>query len=133
MGPINLRYVPLLAAVLVVAGCGVFDDPDAQYGGICVDETTQERLDDERCGDYDDEGHGSHSGTFFMWISTGSSYYVPARGQKVPAHIGSRTVPAGTPIARGLPVSGGSMPSIHRGGFGAKAGTTGGYGSKAGG
>ncbi|MEV8439240.1 hypothetical protein AB0425_17835 [Actinosynnema sp. NPDC051121] len=103
---IHLRYVPLVAAVLVATGCAV-EQPDAKYGGVCVDEATQVRLDDERCGDYDDEGRNSHGGTFFMWISTSSSHDVPARGAKVPAHIGTRTVPAGTPIAKGLPISGG--------------------------
>lgn len=129
--PVALRYVPLVAAALVAAGCA-YEQPDAQYGGICVDEVTQQRVEDERCGDYDDEGRGTNSGFFFMWIATDSTHAVPARGQKAPATIGSRTVPPGTPIAKGMPVTGGSMQSIHRGGFGAKAGTTGGYGSKAG-
>lgn len=88
--------------------------------------------DRDRCGDYDDEGNADHSGHFFMWISTSSNHTVPALGQKVPATIGSRTVPSGTPLAKGVPTAGGSMTSISRGGFGVKAGTTGGYGSKAG-
>lgn len=97
-----------------------------------MDEKTQERVDDDRCGDWDDEGHASSGGFFFMWIDTHSNHAVPARGQKVPATIGSRTVPAGTAVAKGLPTSGGSMTSISRGGFGAKAGTSGGTGAKAG-
>lgn len=129
----KLWYVPLVAAALLASGgCGAFDTPNAQQGGICVDEKTQERIDDDRCGDYDDEGRSSNGGVFFMWISTGSSYDVPARGQKVPATIGSRTVPAGTPIAKGLPPTGGSMSAISRGGFGVKAGSTAGIGGKAG-
>jgi hypothetical protein len=86
--PVSLRYVPLVAAALLATGCSVFEEPDAQYGGICVDETTQERVDDERCGDYDDEGHAGNGGFFFMWIDTSSTHTVPARGQKVPATIG---------------------------------------------
>lgn len=130
---IHLRYVPLVAAALLATGgCDALDPPDAQYGGICVDQVTEERLDDARCGDFDDEGNTSSSGTFFMWVSTSSSHTVPALGQKVPSTIGSRTVPSGTPLAKGLPTTGGSMTSISRGGFGVKAGTAGGIGSKAG-
>jgi hypothetical protein len=105
---------------------------DAQYGGVCVDEVTQQRVDDDRCGDFDDEGRSSNGGFFFMWISTSSSHSVPAVGHKVPATVGSRTVPSGTPLAKGVPTTGGPMTSIARGGFGAKAGVSGGYGSKAG-
>lgn len=130
---VRLRYVPLVAAALLASGgCDAFDPPNAQYGGICVDQVTEERVNDDRCGDYDDEGRSSHAGYFFMWISTSSNHTVPALGQKVPATIGSRTVPSGTPLAKGVPTAGGSMTSISRGGFGVKAGTTGGYGSKAG-
>ncbi|MEU4804393.1 hypothetical protein [Actinosynnema sp. NPDC023587] len=124
--------MPLVAAALLASGCGSLDEPDATHGGICVDEVTQERVDDDRCGDFDDEGRTSAGGFFFMWIDTGSARAVPARGQQVPATIGSRSVPAGTPIAKGMPVSGGSMTSIQRGGFGVRAGTTAGIGSKAG-
>ena len=132
MRPPKLVYVPLVAAALLAAGGCASEPPNAQQGGICVDEATQERIDDERCGDYDDEGRSSSGGVFFMWISTGSSYDVPARGQKVPATIGTRTVPSGTPIAKGLPIAGGSMSSISRGGFGVRSGTTAGVGGKAG-
>lgn len=128
----SLRYVPLVAAALLAAGCDVLDPPDAQYGGVCVDQVTEQRIDDSRCGDYDDEGNGSGSGSYFMWISTSSGHQVPPYGQKVPASIGSRTVPAGAPVAKGLPASGGSMAAIQRGGFGAKSATTGGIGAKAG-
>jgi hypothetical protein len=128
-----LHYVPLVAAALLATGaCDIPLQPDAQYGGVCVDEVTQQRVDDDRCGDFDDEGRSSNGGFFFMWISTSSSHTVPAVGHKVPATVGSRTVPSGTPLAKGVPTTGGPMTSIARGGFGAKAGVSGGYGSKAG-
>ncbi len=129
----RLRYVPLVAAALMSASaCDALDPPDAQYGGVCVDQATELRIDDSRCGDYDEEGNGSGPGSYFMWISTGSTQQVPAHGQKVPSSIGSRTVPAGAPVAKGLPAYGGPMTSIQRGGFGAKSATTGGIGAKAG-
>lgn len=93
---------------------------------------TELRIDDSQCGDYDEQGNGGGSGSYFMWISTNTAHQVPAHGQKVPPSIGSRTVPAGTPIAKGLPAHGGPMTAIQRGGFGAKSATTGGIGAKAG-
>lgn len=130
----RLRHVPRVAAVLLAAAgavgataCG--PQPDAEYGGVCVDEKTGKRVDDDRCGDYDDHGHTSTPGMFFMWMPMNSGHPVPAVGERANLDHGKRTVPAGTPIARGVPTQGGtSMASIHRGGFGAKAGTTGGIG-----
>ena len=125
----KLRYVPALAALLIAAGCSALDStPDARYAGICVDPTTNQRVDDDRCGDFDDQG-GTSGGFFFMWIDM-STYHgdVPAVGRPVPRTIGSRRVPAGTPIAKGVPRQGGSLAGIQRGGFGVKAGSTGGSG-----
>jgi hypothetical protein len=127
----QLRLVPLVAAVLIATGaCTMAEPPDAQYAGVCVDQVTQQRIDDSRCGDYDDEGRGSDSGSYFVWINTGSTHYVPGHGQRVEGSIGARTVPKGTPIAKGVPAQGGSMSSIQRGGFGMKSATTSGIGSK---
>ncbi len=95
-----------------------------------MDERSNQRLDDESCGDWDEEGRASTGGTYFMWVSTSSAHTIPAKGQPVPSYIGSRTVPKGTPVTKGLPPAGGSMSSISRGGFGAKAGVS--AGSKAG-
>ena len=121
----QLRYVPLVAAALLASGACT-SSPDALYAGVCVDEITQQRVDDSQCGDFDDEGRSSSSGSFFMWISTTSPTHIPAHGQPVVSTIGSRTVPAGTPVAKGLPASGGSMSSVVRGGFGVRAGVSGG-------
>lgn len=132
-----LRYVPLVAAVLLTAsGCDVFEDPDAEYGGVCVDEVTQQRVDDDRCGDWDDSGHYHGGGTYMMWFPMTYAGDVPGVGQR--AYGGTRTVPAGKPVAKGIPAQGatkasGGMTSVQRGGFGVKAGTSGGTGAKAGG
>lgn len=133
---IQLVRVPALAAALVAGGLlsGCDDEPpDAQYGGVCVDETTHVRVDDSRCGDYDDEGRIDQGGHHMTWIHVGSTATVPAHGQHVPDNLGSRTVPKGTPIAKGVPAQGGQMATLQRGGFGAKAGTVAGVGAKAGG
>lgn len=125
----NLILVPFVATVLLGASaCDIAsDDPEAQYAGICVDQATEQRLPDEACGDYDDEGHGSHVGSYFLWIPMHSSYdyHVPPVGARTYEYIdrnnaaGMRTVPKGTPLAKGVPSSGGKMSSIQRGGFGA--------------
>lgn len=128
----KLVLVPAVAAALLLLGA-CSSSPDAQAGGICVDEATQVRLDDSACGDFDDEGRSGSSGSYFMWISSSSNSVVPAHGQKVPSTLGTRTVSKGTPIAKGVPAQGGQMSSITRGGFGVKAGSSSGIGGRAGG
>lgn len=129
---VSLRAVPLIAAALLVSGCGLFDAPDAQYAGVCMDPTTNLRLPDERCGDYDDEGYnGSDGGAFFLWMPMTYGGGAPAVGKPMPRDAGAvRRVPSGTPIVKGVPPAGGSMPSIVRGGLGVKSGTTGGVGGR---
>lgn len=131
-GPV-LGYTAV-AASFWLAGCSMFDSPDAQYGGICVDQVTQQRVDDSRCGDWDDDGFYSGAGTYMLWYPMTYGGDVPAVGQR--ATGGVTRVPAGAPIAKGVPKQGatgkaGGMTSIKRGGFGAKAGTSGGTGAKA--
>ncbi|QYN17534.1 hypothetical protein [Amycolatopsis sp. DSM 110486] len=134
--PPILTYVPLIAAAFIaggaLAGCDVFDSPDATYGGVCVDQRTQQRLPDDRCGDFDDRGIGSGVGSYWMWMPTDNDRYsVPSVGQRVDTKAGTRTVPAGTPISKGVPPKGGqSMKTVQRGGFGIKSGSTSGIGAK---
>lgn len=128
----KLSLVPAVAAALLTIGACAAESPDAQAAGICVDAVTEVRLEDHVCGDFDEHGHNHSTGTYFMWISTGSTNVVPAHGQKVPQTIGTRSVKPGTPIAKGVPSAGGQMSSITRGGFGVKAGSTSGIGGKSG-
>jgi len=126
----KLSLVPAVAAALLLLGGCAEEAPDAQYGGVCVDQVTELRIDDSNCGDFDDEGRSGSGGSYFMWISSSSNTIVPAHGQKVPSTIGSRTVSKGTPIAKALPSQGGQMSSITRGGFGVKAGSSSGIGGR---
>lgn len=128
----RLSLVPAVAAALLALGACTTDAPDAQYGGVCVDAVHEVRLEDHVCGDFDEYGHNHSTGTYFMWISTGSNTSVPGHGQKVPQSIGTRHINPGTPIAKGLPSAGGNMSTIKRGGFGVKGGSTSGIGAKAG-
>jgi hypothetical protein len=135
-GP-HLRYVPLVAAMLLAtSACDALDSPNAEYGGVCVDEKTQQRLPDDRCGDWDDAGDYHGGGTYMMWFPMSYGGDVPGVGQR--AYGGTRTVPGGKALAKGVPSAGataksGGMSTIQRGGFGVKAGTSGGTGAKAGG
>lgn len=97
--------VSLVAAVsLAMTGCGAPEDDDPDYRGVCVDEQTQQRVDDDEC----DDGHGHHSVVFFHRGST-----VPPVGSRVSG--GSARPPAGASSARGgAPRQGGTV----RGGFG---------------
>lgn len=131
--PIVLKWVPLVSTALLAMACTESVPPDTQYGGICVDEVTYQRIDDDRCGDYDHEGSSSSSGTFIMWVNNASTTYIPPTGGSVPRDLGVRKVPSNTPIKMGVPKSGAtSMNSLVRGGFGVKAATVGGVGGKAG-
>lgn len=116
------KLLPTLVAAMTAAGltaCGMADAEDGAEPdqlGVCVDPNTELRVDDDLCGDYDDDGHSS-SGFFFLWMSTGSSHSVPAVGSKVPVAAGSRTLPPGARPAVGAPRAGGPMGTV-RGGLG---------------
>jgi hypothetical protein len=141
----KIMFVPFVAAfAAAVAGCDVNwdesdDAQDAQYAGICVDKNDM-RVDDNRCGDYDDEGFlSSNDGMHYVWMPmsyNGGNYQVPGVGSYAYQFVGRdkalTKVPKGTPIAKGVPAKpSGTMSSIQRGGFGIKSGTTGGIGGKA--
>ncbi len=55
-----------------MTACDAFSSPDAAYGGVCVDQKTQQRLPDDQCGDcYSSGGH------YMMWFPRdydGSTY-----------------------------------------------------------
>ncbi|MER7115454.1 hypothetical protein ABT332_13275 [Saccharomonospora azurea] len=119
----RLQYVPLVAAALIAGGTvAACSTPAAEYGGYCVDEATQQRVSDDKCGKPSSTGGSGNSGFFYMWMLTNSNSPVPAIGQRADYSTGKRSLPHGALAATGLPKQGGSsMSSIARGGFGAKA------------
>uniref|UniRef100_UPI003F4966BB hypothetical protein n=1 Tax=Amycolatopsis sp. CA-096443 TaxID=3239919 RepID=UPI003F4966BB len=123
-----------MAASVILSGCGAFGSPDTEAGGVCVDKATGVRIDDARCGAWDDRGWYDGPDTYMTWYPANYAGDVPAVGQR--ATGGVRRVASGTPIAKGVPASGasaksGGMTAIQRGGFGKGAGTSGGAGAKA--
>lgn len=121
----KLSYVPVVAALLVLSGCSNSPAAQPEYAGICVDEATHMRIDDDKCGDYTEHGHSVNSGSYVMWFSTNTQngtrdYHVPGVGHNVISAPGHRmTVPAGKTAVKGVPTTGGYMNTIvTRGGFG---------------
>jgi hypothetical protein len=135
--------VTSLLAVALTAACGndapddgAPDDGAAEYGAVCVDQQTQERLDDDYC---DDDNH-YHSGGGWYFIRGGRPY--PAKGKVVSG--GSFARPGGGSSVKygGWPAQGGSLAqpggvtqpggkaatgsdTVSRGGFGGKSGGSG--------
>lgn len=82
---------------LALSACGGDEDPE--YGQICIDAQTQQRVDDDDCDD--DDGHGG--GMVWFWYP----YHLGAPAVGSQAHsAGSAVKPAGT-YAR-VPASGGT-------------------------
>jgi len=141
--------VPFVGALV---GCDVADagSPPQEWAAICVDPrdvndpNDDVRLDDDACGDYDDDGDSSHSSFFFLWSNTADPRPVPAVGSPAKGYGTHRHYPVGSHTVNRLPVTGApavraavdqavkSNPGVRRGGFGVPAGA-GKAGSKAGG
>lgn len=152
--PSNLILLPTVAAVVLAVGaCDLaeadetFTADQAQYAAICTDLKDRSnpnddvRVDDDRCGDDDEDGNASNGGFSFIWIDLGSGHNqsIPAHGQTVPRNLGSNVHPKGAVVMKKLPStgfttsqikSGAVKPAspIQRGGFG----VTGGKGSSGG-
>ena len=119
---VTLGVVPLLAAGLTSCGS------DEQYdsNAVCVDQTTQVRVDDDRCDD-----DRTSAGGGFGWYFIPVGIYAGGIGQRVGG--GSFARPSGSYITGGVPREG---ATIKRGGFGGgtkSGGTRSGGGTKSGG
>lgn len=137
----ELAWLPVVAAAILATGCSL-PSPDPadsstppDYGGVCVDPRTEQRVEDAQCGQPDDTGNATAPGGFFLlWMPTSSPHPAPAIGQRAPLHQGVRHLPAGTAKSVGVPRSGGAMSQIQRGGFGTpKAGSSSGRAGSSGG
>lgn len=85
--------VSLVAALSVaMTGCGSSDD-DPDYRGVCVDKSTQKRVDDKQC----DNNGGGGGRSSFVYFPRGAT--VPPVGSAV--HGGSAAAPKGASVARG--------------------------------
>ncbi|GAA0292364.1 hypothetical protein GCM10009528_06580 [Kineococcus aurantiacus] len=95
-----------MLAATSLAACG--SDDAQEYRGVCVDESTHQRVDDDRC---DDDG-GRVGGLGWVYFASGTR--APALGARVSG--GTTTLPKGAALTRGgVP---GEGATISRGGFG---------------
>jgi hypothetical protein len=114
---VALGITALLAPSL--AACSSNDDVDNQ--AVCVDQQTQERVDDSQC---DDSRGGGFGASPFLWYFLGTTVGrgFPGIGQRVPAG-GTYSRPPGSYRLGGVPRTGGNVP---RGGFGGGSRSSGG-------
>ena len=101
----------LIATSLTACGSGGPDDSGGEdardYRGVCVDEQTQQRVDDDEC-----EDGRVGAGTGWLFFAAGAR--VAGIGQRVSG--GVRTPPASATVVRGgVPAAG---ATISRGGLG---------------
>lgn len=96
---IKIGLVGALAAYLV--GCGADEDP--QHDGICMENTTFLRADDDKCPD--EEGNGGSGGHGWIFYPHGSTHH-PAVGHRVSPGYGTVT-PAGGFWKGAVPSTGG--------------------------
>ncbi|GAB6897716.1 hypothetical protein JCM9957A_08060 [Kineosporia succinea] len=109
-----------LFATAALAACGG-SEPEKDHQGVCVDQTTQKRVDDDKC---DDEGGSSyHGGGFYAWrlFPRGSAF--PAIGKSVTGGIssipsGHGAVYGGGDAAGGTVTKQSTTTAMERGGFG---------------
>lgn len=120
---VTLGVTALLASSLT--GCGS-DSGGDDTNAICVDSSTQQRIDDSRCDD--DPGNGSIAGSPFLWYFLGRASAVPPFGGSI-LGLGGGYSPRGNRIYTGISrrgaAAGTAKGTVARGGFGR---STGGFG-----
>jgi hypothetical protein len=119
---VALGITALLAPSL--SACSSNDDVDNQ--AVCVDQQTQERVDDNQCAD--ERSSGGIGSSPFLWYFLGTAVGgrgFPGIGQRVPAGGTYGTPSSGSYRRGGVPRAGGT---VARGGFGGgtKGGSSGG-------
>jgi hypothetical protein len=111
--------VSLGVTVLMAAGLsGCASSPD--YGAVCVNPETEQRVADGECDDASTNGAGAGVGSAFLWYYLGASSRVPGIGSSVTGGTFSTSRLNGTVQRGGLPTTGGSSvkSTTRTGGFG---------------
>ncbi|GLY18033.1 hypothetical protein Kisp01_50470 [Kineosporia sp. NBRC 101677] len=111
-----------LFAAAVLTGCG--SDPEPDHQAVCVNQTTQTRVDDDDCDD--NGGARVGGGGVNTWLLYGSGRRYPPIGGKIASYPGGvTTLPSGHAGAYGgAEAKGGTVSkasaktAIERGGFG---------------
>jgi hypothetical protein len=113
-----------IVAVFSAAACG--GDPDPDYQGVCVDRSTQERVDDRQCNEHHGGGFG------FLFFPLGLRF--PGIGQRVTSFPGGTTqvpeghtgVRGGAATTGGVATKAGVKSAVSSGGFGTTSHNNGG-------
>ena len=106
---VALGVTAILAAGL--SGCGS-SSPD--YAGVCVDQQSQQRIDDSYCDGA--PSTGAH-GWYYYPVRSGGT--IPRVGDRVSG--GTFDLPSGKSVERGgFSKAGGKVSSVSRGGFGGR-------------
>ena len=109
----RLVLVPLLSSLLI--STGACSNQDDEYSSVCVDRTTGQRVEDDRCSPgYRGHGAGAFYAWYFLSGGGGRAGFVPPVGSQVRG--GTFTTPAGYDSVTGKPSS-----SVRRGGFGSSS------------
>jgi hypothetical protein len=103
---VTLGVTAVLAATL--SGCSASQEEEYDYGAVCVDQQTQQRVDDDGC---DDDGRDGHYGWYY--IPTGSR--AQPVGQRVSGGSFDPPPSDAATFRGGVPSEGGD---VSRGGFG---------------
>lgn len=125
---VGLGAVALVIGTLIMSG-GEHAEPEAV--GVCASPVTNERVDDDLCGDFGDDGSAIFVGGYHYMVFDSRTYRgdIPAVGQRLPAPGTTgyvRTYPSATKPVAAAPKAGGSSSSIVRGGLGVKGASVGG-------
>jgi len=120
---ISLGVTALLAGTITAVVASQNDDED--YAQVCTDESTQQRVDDEKCEDSGASSTAGRSNSHYGWYFFPRGSRIPAIGSSVKSYSGgTSTLPKGSTAAKGFSSSGGSFSksTTTRGGFGKSSG-----------
>jgi len=120
---ISLGVTALLAGTITAVVASQNDDED--YAQVCTDESTQQRVEDEKCEDSGASSTAGRSHTHYGWYFFPRGSSIPAVGSSVKSYSGgTSTLPKGSSAAKGFSSKGGSFTksTTSRGGFGKSSG-----------
>lgn len=133
----TLLLVPFVGSVITACDAqptASNPPPAPEHVGVCVHPTTNVRLDDDACGEHDEDGDVVHSsGGMFIWFHGSSVTPIAPVGSPQALGGSSRNFPVGKTVATGVDKAGSPSvgSSVQRGGLGIK-GATGSGGAKGG-
>lgn len=121
-----LKLVPLIGvSILALSGCDALapeSEEAPEYVGVCVHPQTNVRLDDEACGEYDDDGDALSDGGMFIWMHNSVTTPIAPVGAYQDRRGSVRNYPTSKAVAKGVDKAGAQSvgSAVQRGGLGVK-------------